>query len=168
LAGDLADIFYNSDGDSAEVSRNAMGLLGDLLKGGGVLGAPDGSVPSVTNKTAGLDGLKPPGECKACKSRRYVDQSDDPSVSFQTPSKINSSMSAAAVSSHEQEHVRNERGNAMREGREITHQSVTLTYDTCPECGKSYVSGGTTRITSIGKPDGAQANDGQSDDSAAA
>jgi hypothetical protein len=62
-------------------------------------------------------------------------------------------MAAAAVASHEQEHVRNEQARAHREDREIINQSVTLTYDTCPECGKQFVSGGTTRTTSISRGD---------------
>jgi len=95
--------------------------------------------------------VKPPGECKTCESRRYVDRSDDSSVSYQTPTKISASMAAAAVASHEQEHVRNERSAADRNDREIVNQTVTLTYDCCPECGKHYVSGGTTRTTSVSK-----------------
>jgi hypothetical protein len=56
-------------------------------------------------------------------------------------------MSGIAVAAHEQEHVRNEQRAAHREDREIIHQSVTLIYDCCPECGKNYVSGGTTRTS---------------------
>jgi len=108
-----------------------------------------GSEPAVVD----LEALKPPGECKTCESRRYVDQSDDASVSFQTPTHISPNMSAAAVASHENEHVSNERSRADREGREIISQSVSLTYDCCPECGRNYVSGGTTRTTSISKSD---------------
>jgi hypothetical protein len=98
-----------------------------------------------------LDALTPPGSCTTCESRRYVDQSDDASVSYQTPTKISAGMSAAAVAAHEQEHVSNERAKAHRDGREIINQTVTLTYDLCPECGRHFVSGGTTRTTSVGK-----------------
>jgi len=98
-----------------------------------------------------LEELEPSGSCQTCESRRYVDKSDDPSVSFQTPGKISPNMSAAVVAAHEREHVVNERSKAHRQGREIINQTVTLTYDCCPECGKSYVSGGTTRTTSVGK-----------------
>lgn len=105
-----------------------------------------------------FDTIEPRGECKTCESRRYVDQSDDPSVSFQTPTKVNPNMAMGAVTSHENEHVRNEQSKAQREGREIVNQTVTLTYDTCPECGRNYVSGGTTRTTSISRHD---SGDGQ-------
>ena len=98
-----------------------------------------------------LEALAPQGTCLTCESRRYVDQSDDASVSFQTPTKISPNAAGAAVAAHEQEHVRNEQARANRDDREIVSQTVTLTYDTCPECGKIYVSGGTTKTTSISK-----------------
>lgn len=114
------------------------------------------NAPSSGNRAAGnenaasaLDALEPQGACETCASRKYVDKSDDPSVSFQTPTSVNPNMAAAVVASHEQEHVRNEHAKAQREDREIVSQSVTLTYDTCSECGKTYVSGGTTRTMSI-------------------
>ena len=122
-ASGTSGLFYSIDGDRAEIS---YGLL---------------------------ETLKSQGVCHTCENRRYVDQSSDSSVSYQTPTKISPNMAAAAVASHEQEHVRNEQANAHRDGREIVSQSVTLTYDTCPECGKQYVSGGTTRTTSISKSD---------------
>jgi len=117
-------MFFSPDGDSVELSGRGM-----------------------------LEALEPQGICHTCENRRYVDQSDDASVSFQTPTKISPHMAGAAVAAHEQEHVRNEQANAHRDNREIVSQSVTLHYDTCPDCGKIYVSGGTTRTTSIGKSD---------------
>lgn len=84
-------------------------------------------------------------ECQTCRERKYQDVSDDPGVSFKTPSKISPGNAGAAVMSHEQEHVRNETAKAAREERQVVSQSVTLQTSTCSECGKSYVSGGTTR-----------------------
>ena len=84
-------------------------------------------------------------ECKTCKSRTYQDQSDDPSVSFQTPTHISPEQSASTVLSHEYEHVSNEQAKADREGRRVISQTVSLQSAICPECGKVYVSGGTTR-----------------------
>ena len=92
-------------------------------------------------------------ECKTCSSRTYKDVSNDPSVSFQTPTHISPGQSAAMVSSHESEHVANERLNAEREGREIINQTVTLQTSICPECKRVYISGGTTRTVSIGNGD---------------
>ena len=115
--------------------------------------APDMRLPGIDNGSVKFDTVEQRGECKTCESRRYVDQSDDPSVSFQTPTKISPNMALSAVTSHENEHVRNEQSKARRDGREIISQTVTLSYDICPECGRHYVSGGTTRTTSISRPD---------------
>jgi len=86
-----------------------------------------------------------PTECKTCQNRRYVDGSDDPSVSFQSPTRISPGQAAAAVSSHESEHVANEQVKAEEEGREVVSQTVTLKTSICPECKRVYVSGGETR-----------------------
>ena len=84
-------------------------------------------------------------ECQTCKNRKYKDGSNDPGVSYKTPTKIKSGAAAAAVKSHEHEHVSRERAKAQREGKEIIYQNVTIHTAICPECHKSYVSGGTTR-----------------------
>jgi hypothetical protein len=93
-------------------------------------------------------------ECAACDSRRYVDQSDDPSVSFQTPTSISPGQSAAMVMAHEQEHVSNEQAKAGREGREVVSQTVSVSMAMCPECGRAYASGGQTRTVTKGSADG--------------
>lgn len=85
------------------------------------------------------------GECQTCKNRKYQDVSDDPGVSYQTPTKIDAGDAASAVMSHEQEHVVRNQAKAEREGRKVVSQSVTIHTAICPECGKAYVSGGTTR-----------------------
>jgi len=114
---------------------------------------PSGALlPDSVNNSL-LEALEPQGSCYTCENRKYVDQSNDASVSFQTPTNISPNMAAAAVASHENEHVRNEQARAHRDGREIINQTVTLTYDCCPECGRNYVSGGTTRTTSVSKSD---------------
>lgn len=90
-------------------------------------------------------------ECETCANRKYVDGSDDPSVSFKTPGQIDPEVSASAVMSHELEHVSNERANAQADDREVVSQSVTLSTAICPECGAVYVSGGETRTVTKGK-----------------
>ncbi|MHC1724171.1 MAG: hypothetical protein AB9836_13310 [Aminipila sp.] len=85
------------------------------------------------------------GECQTCKNRKYQDVSDDPGVSYQTPTKISPGNAASAVMSHEQEHVVRNQASAEKEGREVVSQSVMIHTAVCPECGKTYVSGGTTR-----------------------
>ena len=96
-------------------------------------------------KVSGAAGVEGPGECETCKNRTYVDVSDDPSVSFQTPTKLSPSQAMSAVAAHEGEHVRNEQAKAQSEGRKVVSQSVTINTSICPECGIVYVSGGQTR-----------------------
>ena len=101
----------------------------------------------------GVDGYEPTGaidktkeiECQTCKNRRYVDSSSDGNVSYKSPTHISPEASAAAVMSHEMEHVANARAEGAKEGRELISATVSLQVSSCPECGKSYVSGGTTR-----------------------
>lgn len=112
---------------------------------------PGAKPPDVVTGSFKFDPIEPKGECKTCESRRYVDRSDDPSVSFQTPTRLSPNMAASAVASHENEHVSHEKGKAQREDREIVNQSVTFKYDVCPECGRNFISGGTTHTTSIKK-----------------
>jgi hypothetical protein len=86
------------------------------------------------------------GECKTCSERRYQDGSDDSGVSFQSPTKVSPQAAASAVRSHEQEHVTRNAAKAEREGK-IAHSNVAIHTAVCPECGKTYVSGGTTTTT---------------------
>jgi len=85
-----------------------------------------------------------PSECQTCKDRKYMDQSNDSNVSFQTPSHVSPQASFAAVSSHEQEHVSNAVSEGSKEGNKLVSSSVTLKMAVCPECGTPYVAGGTT------------------------
>lgn len=95
------------------------------------------------------------GECQTCESRKYQDGSDDMGVSFQTPTNIKPEQAASAVRGHEMEHVYREQAKADREGRKVVSQSVTMHTGICPECGKSYVSGGTTRTVTKADTDNA-------------
>lgn len=85
------------------------------------------------------------GECKTCEQRKYQDGSDDAGVSYKTPTHISPEQAGAAVRGHEMEHVTREQAKAVQEDREVISQSVTMHTAICPECGKAYVSGGTTR-----------------------
>ena len=93
------------------------------------------------------------GECQTCKERKYQDGSDDPGVSFKTAQHIAPEAAAATVRGHEMEHVVREQASAAREGRKVVSQSVTYHTAICPECGKAYVSGGTTRTTTAADND---------------
>ena len=96
-------------------------------------------------------------ECQTCKERTYQDGSDDAGVSFKTPTHISPDQAASAVKGHEMEHVLRERAAAKREDRRVVSQSVTMHTSICPECGRVYVSGGTTRTTTASEPDTAEA-----------
>lgn len=99
------------------------------------------------------------GRCQTCEERKYQDGSDDPSVSYQTPTNIDPSVAASAVRGHEMEHVAHEQAKAQREGRKVVSQTVTMHTDICPECGRVYVSGGTTRT--VTKADNAPQTENQ-------
>ncbi|MBQ5473265.1 MAG: hypothetical protein IIT65_00870 [Lachnospiraceae bacterium] len=82
-------------------------------------------------------------ECETCKNRKYQDGSDE-MVSFKSASHISPQAAASAVRSHEHEHVVNAYEKASRKNGEVLQASVAIKTDTCPECGRVYVSGGVT------------------------
>ena len=111
--------------------------------------SPEGWAAYARSKAAAGEGAKKIAAtdqvCQTCQNRRYKDVSNDPSVSFQTPTHISPGQSASMVMAHEREHVSNEQARADRDGRKVISQSVTLETSICPECGRVYVSGGVTR-----------------------
>jgi len=90
-------------------------------------------------------------ECQTCRNRKYKDGSNDPGVSFKTATRVSPERAAYAVRSHEMEHVVRERAKAQREDREVVSQTVTYRTGICPECGRTYVAGGTTRTVTRGR-----------------
>ena len=94
-----------------------------------------------TQKTAGKKSS--PAECEACKSRKYQDGSDE-MVSFKSASHIAPEAAASAVRSHEQEHVSNAYKKAATDNGKVVSASVSIRTSVCPECGRTYVSGGET------------------------
>ena len=101
------------------------------------------SVNTSADSSAKVSGKSPEGECQTCKNRKYQDGSDE-MVSYKTPTHISPQASAAAVMSHEQEHVSNAYAKAAKDNGKVVGCSVSLQMSICPECGRSYVSGGTT------------------------
>lgn len=85
-----------------------------------------------------------PAECQTCKNRKYKDGSDE-MVSFKAAAHISPQASAARVMSHEMEHVSNAYKKAAQGNGRVLQATVSLQTAICPECGRSYVSGGTTR-----------------------
>ena len=84
-----------------------------------------------------------PAECQTCKERKYQDGSDE-NVSFKTAQHISPEAAGARVRAHEQEHVSNAFSKAAKGGGKVVNASVTIHTAVCPECGRTYVSGGTT------------------------
>jgi hypothetical protein len=85
-----------------------------------------------------------PEDCETCKNRKYQDGSDESNVSFKAASHISPQSSGAAVRSHENEHVSNAYKNAAQGNGEVLSATVSIKTDICPECGRSYISGGKT------------------------
>ena len=103
----------------------------------------DRVTPVNTDNTVFSSRKVSPVECQTCKNRRYQDGSDE-MVSFKTPGKISAGESYAKVMSHEQEHVSNARQKASGENARLISATVSLKLGVCPECGRTYVAGGTT------------------------
>lgn len=85
----------------------------------------------------------PSEECETCKKRKYQDGSDE-MVSFKTAQHVSPESAASAVRAHEQEHVSNAYKKAATDNGEVVSASVSIHTAICPECGRTYVSGGTT------------------------
>ncbi len=84
-----------------------------------------------------------PAECETCKNRKYQDGSDE-EVSFKSAAHIDPNSAASVVRSHEQEHVANAYTKASQNNGKVLNVGVSLQTSVCPECGRTYVSGGTT------------------------
>lgn len=95
-----------------------------------------------TEKQAGKKSS--PAECETCKNRKYQDGSDEGDVSFKAAAHIDPKSAAARVRSHEQEHVNNAYQKAAKNNGKVVACNVSIHTAICPECGRTYVSGGTT------------------------
>ncbi|MCR5789186.1 MAG: hypothetical protein K6G83_04785 [Lachnospiraceae bacterium] len=118
-------------------------------------------MPGSAQRTEGTGAVKNPGEsretapgrksspaeCETCANRKYQDGSDE-MVSFKSAAHISPNEAPAKVRAHENEHVSNAYKKAEENNGKVLQASVKLTTAVCPECGRTYVSGGltTTRI----------------------
>ena len=84
-----------------------------------------------------------PEECETCKNRKYQDGSNE-NVSFKAAAHVSPEAAGAAVRAHEGEHVSNAYTKAAKNNGKVLNASVSIHTSVCPECGRSYVSGGTT------------------------
>lgn len=103
----------------------------------GAVGTAEGVEDSRAAKRAGR------AECQTCKERKYQDGSDE-MVSFKAAAHISPESAGSVVMAHEQEHVANAYKKAALEGGKVLQANVQLHMGVCPECGRSYVAGGTT------------------------
>lgn len=94
-----------------------------------------------TEKAAGRKSS--PAECETCKNRKYKDGSNE-MVSFKSAAHISPEAAASRVRSHEQEHVSNAYKKAATNNGKVISATVSIKTAICPECGRSYVSGGET------------------------
>lgn len=124
---------------AAETSAQGMpGVAHESEDGRVVIRNPGES----TEKKAGKKSS--PAECETCKNRKYQDGSDEGDVSFKAAAHIDPKAAAARVRGHEQEHVSNAYQKAAKNNGKVVSCNVSIHTDICPECGRTYVSGGTT------------------------
>lgn len=111
--------------------------------------------PSVSNSPTGnttrTDGMtadktQAASECQTCKNRKYQDGSNE-NVSFKAPTHVSPNAAASAVRAHEGEHVSNAYSKAAQKNGKVINASVAIHTSVCPECGRTFVSGGTTNTT---------------------
>lgn len=91
-----------------------------------------------------VNGKSSPEECETCKNRKYQDGSNEADVSFKSAAHISPEAAGAAVRSHEAEHVSNAYSKTVGGKAKVLNASVSIHTAVCPECGRTYVSGGTT------------------------
>lgn len=99
-------------------------------------GQEDDSTKKVGRKSS-------PEECQTCKERKYQDGSNE-NVSFKAAAYISPNAAGSAVRAHEGEHVANAYDKAAQKNGKVVSASVSIHTSVCPECGRTYVSGGTT------------------------
>ena len=110
-------------------------------------GISDSDTKNVTGKENGIGSVDEIGkqkECQTCKNRKYVDGSDEANVSFKSAAHVSPQAASSAVRAHEGQHVSNAYSKASEENGRVISASVQIHTSICPECGRSYVSGGVT------------------------
>lgn len=127
-----------TDPAAAEQTAGSFGITPDQKSDGRVIIRNPGE---STEKQAGRKSS--PAECQTCKERKYQDGSDE-DVSFKSAAHIDPNAAASRVRSHEQEHVSNAYKKAAQNNGKVMSCNVSIHTSVCPECGRTYVSGGTT------------------------
>lgn len=132
------------------INDNVHGAYGGSTSYGinqGAYDAGENGNQSVNKDEANQDknktGKSSPEECQTCKNRKYQDGSDE-MVSFKAAAHISPEAAGAAVRAHEGEHVSNAYNKAFENDGKVINASVRIFTSVCPECGRTYVSGGVT------------------------
>lgn len=120
---------------------NSYGSYGAYAYNNGNVSGTDSAGSDDSKVKAGRQSS--PAECQTCRERKYQDGSDE-NVSFKSPTHISPNAAAGAVRAHEGEHVANAYTKAAQENGKVVRASVSIHTAVCPECGTTYVSGGTT------------------------
>ena len=131
-------IGYGSYGSVNSYTNPGTEKVAEAIKAeGGNVSRAAGFTTEKAAKRAGVI------ECETCANRKYQDGSDE-QVSFKSAQHVAPEAAAARVRGHEQEHVSNAYDKAKEDGGKVLNASVAIHTAICPECGKTYVSGGTT------------------------
>lgn len=139
----------NISGDRSGASQDALGL--SSLRGDTSTGKAQGSSGTSPDEKVKPGYKSSPAECRTCRERKYKDGSDEGNVSFKAAAHVSPEAAGAAVRGHEGEHVANAYRKAALGGGRVLRASVSIHTAVCPECGRTYVSGGTTS-TAIAYP----------------
>ena len=147
LAGRTKTSYLEMAVGDREIELDRLGLLenedGKVLLKDNRLNDKSSDVGEKEEK----DKRDPDYKCEACANRKYQDGSDE-MVSFKSATHISPEAAATAVRAHEGEHVSNAYDKAEKNDGKVLRASVAIHTSICPECGRTYVSGGTT-TTSI-------------------
>lgn len=138
----VRNLFVKRSGYMADLSAINNLYLSPITAGYTSFGIQSAGNSTSTENTDGAGEVNP-SECQTCANRKYQDGSDE-MVSFKAPGKISPEKSYGKVLGHEKEHVANAIAEGSKENKELVSATVSLRTSICPECGRSYVSGGTT------------------------
>ena len=141
MIGPISNLINNDINTNANATQNAQGMI-----------APSGEPlekPRIIENPSETEKKNPgrrssPQECETCKHRKYVDGSNEADVSFKAASHISPESAGSRVMAHEKEHVANAYQKAAQNNGKVVSAVVAIHTAVCPECGRTYVSGGTT------------------------
>lgn len=152
--GDYTTAYSNGYGASASAFSSAQNNGATQGNAATSVGGVSPSAGSSPVNGVGEAELSPAAEkakkrsgaikCETCAERKYQDESDEANVSFKNASHVDPAAAGSAVRAHEGMHVSNAYKKAAEGNGKVLQASVSIHTAVCPECGRTYVSGGTT------------------------